>query len=133
MRIGELSIKSGFSRDTIRYYEKIGLIEMKDNRTHLSRHKNYPEQILRQLVAVKIMKGFGFTLEETKNIFVLYEEGVIDHQRGKKYLLRKVNQIENKIQELQKFRERLLEIADEKDSNCSIRKILEEMSYEKHV
>lgn len=30
MRIGELSKRSGFSRDTIRYYEKMGLIRLHD-------------------------------------------------------------------------------------------------------
>ena len=41
MLIGELSKHSGFSRDTIRYYEKLGLIAIATGRKTSSGYKNY--------------------------------------------------------------------------------------------
>lgn len=64
MLIGELSSKSGLSRDTIRFYEKQGLIKMgrKDRRDN--NYKEYPEGVLETLHTIKRVKNFGFTLNE---------------------------------------------------------------------
>jgi DNA-binding transcriptional MerR regulator len=131
MQIGELSRKSGFSRDTIRYYEKLGLISFDDKRTHTSGYKDYPEEVLKRLLAIKKIKDYGFTLEETRGLFILFEEGVLEHDRGVRYLRRKISLIDKKISELQQIRSRLVAIADEKAGDCSIQRILLEMSADK--
>lgn len=65
MQIGELSKRSGYSRDTIRYYEKLGLININDKTRNSNQYKNYPEQVLKRLQTIREIKEYGFTLQET--------------------------------------------------------------------
>ena len=46
MLIGELAKRSDFSRDTIRYYEKLGLVAMGTDQRADNGYKNYPLEIL---------------------------------------------------------------------------------------
>jgi DNA-binding transcriptional MerR regulator len=128
MLIGELSRKSGFTRDTIRFYEKLGLIEITEDSRRENSYKEYPDGILKRLLAIKRIKDYGFTLEETRNMFILFEEGVLEPQRGKRYVQRKITRIDKKIEELQTVKKRLLEIAEEDRGNCALHKILVEMT-----
>jgi len=80
--------KSGFSRDTIRFYEKIGLIKLEDGLRDRYQFKDYPEGVLKRLPAIRKMKEYGFTLQETKGLFLLFEEGILDPVRGIWYVER---------------------------------------------
>jgi len=126
MLIGELSRKSGFSRDTIRFYEKLRLIEVTEDSRRENSYKEYPDGILKRLLAIKKIKDYGFTLEETRNMFILFEEGVLEPQRGKKYVQRKIARIDKKIEELQMVKTKLLELTESDKGNCAIHKILVE-------
>lgn len=124
MLIGELSKRSGFSRDTIRFYEKMGLIELQETARLTNSYKNYPEEVLRRLVAIRKIKDYGFTLEEMRGLFILFEEGVLEPQRGKRYIQRKIQRIDEKIEELYQMRARLQEIVEGEKGGCEIEKIL---------
>lgn len=128
MLIGELSQKSGFSKDTIRFYEKAGLIEMNGRHRRENNYKDYSEAILKRLLAIKKIKGYGFTLEETKNMLILFEEGVLEPNRGKKYLAKKVSLINKKIEELQSIKQKLQDLLNTDEENCALKKILLEMN-----
>lgn len=73
MLIGELSRRSGLSRDTIRFYEKNGLIQVTRGERRDNNYKEYSEDVLKKLLAVKRIKGFGFTLREIADILQLME------------------------------------------------------------
>lgn len=130
MQIGELSKKSGFSRDTIRFYEKMGLIKIDDKARNFNQYKNYPETILKRLLTIRKIKDYGFTLQETLGMLILFEEGVLERERGKKFVQIKINIIDNKIDELVAVKNRLLEIINDRsaDGECVIAKILNEMN-----
>lgn len=125
MLIGELSKKSGFSRDTIRFYEKIGLIRMDDESRDRYQFKDYPDAVLHRLTAIKRMKECGFTLQETRGFFVLFEEGVLEPERGKRYVQRKIQRIDQQISELISVKGRLQAIVDStSDQDCPIGQVL---------
>ena len=86
MRIGELSKRSGFTKDTIRFYEKLGLISLKKKGRNKYQFKDYPETILRRLVAIRQIKDYGFTLQETLGILILQEEGVLQPEIGRAHV-----------------------------------------------
>lgn len=125
MQIGELSKRSGYSRDTIRYYEKLGLININDKTRNSNQYKNYPEQVLKRLQTIREIKEYGFTLQETMGILILFEEGALQHERGKRFVQRKINGINNKIDELIAVRNKLQTIVDDDtDGNCAIGQLL---------
>jgi len=127
MLIGELSKKSGLSRDTIRFYEKKGLIEVNGKSRLENNYKNYSDAILKRLLAIKKIKEFGFTLEEARGMMILFEEGVLEHKRGMRYVQRKINLIDRKIEELTMMKSKLLQITDGEAEPCPLNKILMEI------
>ena len=128
MLIGKVSEKTGFSRDTIRYYEKLGLIQS-DNQGRFNHYRYYSEAVIKRLLTIKKIKDFGFTLQETQNLLVLFEASVLDHERGKKYLRKKLEGIDAKIKELESIKKKLESVILESSSpdNCAIGVILNEM------
>ena len=62
--IQETSERSGLSKDTIRYYEKIGLLPRAERKA--SRHRVYSEQDIQTMSLITCMKKTGMSLEEIK-------------------------------------------------------------------
>jgi len=129
MHIGELSKRSGFSRDTIRFYEKIGLIKLEDDSRDKYQFKDYSEAVLSRLLAIRKMKDYGFTLQETRGLFVLFEEGVLEPARGKRYVERKIRRIDQQINELILVKTKLQEVVDSPScEDCPIGRVLNSMT-----
>lgn len=132
MRIGQLSKLSGFSRDTIRFYEKKGLIRLVDDRDKYQ-YKDYPESVLRRLLAIREIKEYGFTLQETLAMLILSEEGVLEPERGIRYVRRKIDRIDQKIDELSAIKCRLQEVIDKSyTGDCPIDKALNSIKQPVH-
>src|SRR3546814_10818860 len=74
MLIGELSEKTGFSRDTIRFFEKQGLIQLDRKKRRDTNYNEYPEEVLNRLIAIKRIKQIGLTLRETAGLLGMMEE-----------------------------------------------------------
>lgn len=107
MLIGQLSKRTGFSKDTIRYYEKIGLIVLpKKSRTDNS-YKDYPESIADTLNAIRKYKALGFTLEEIRELLVLQSIQVLDITKLLQIVERKITGISSEIDKLHEFKLRL--------------------------
>jgi MerR family copper efflux transcriptional regulator len=64
MQIAALENASGLSRETIRYYEKQGLISAP--RRNASGYREYDQHTLFELYFVRKAKWFGFSLDEIK-------------------------------------------------------------------
>lgn len=73
MLIGELSKKSGISRDSIRFYEKLGLIRVGFRDRRANNYKEYPPETLSRLQTIKNLKHFGFTLNEASDLLALMD------------------------------------------------------------
>ncbi len=109
MLIGELSNKTGLSRDTIRFYEKQGLISVARKERRFNNYKEYSEEILQRLLAVKRIKSFGITLNEASDLLDMIEmnEATCDNVLGK--IEAKVKLLDEKIKELRKIKTLLLD------------------------
>lgn len=120
MLIGELAKRSGFSRDTIRYYEKLGLFTLsKTKHGATNSYKNYPLEILNRLLQIKLLKDNGFTLHEIHAL--LQGDGQIHVCAGlPAKLSNKVVAIENKIAELLAFKAALLQIHQACTEKCGL-------------
>lgn len=97
MNIGELEVRSGASRHTLRYYEKIGLI------APLRRNNNYrvyTPQTLQDLGFIQRAKSMGFSLAEIGEILDAQRNKSIDCAEGAKLIEKKMLEIRKKITEL---------------------------------
>jgi len=73
MLIGELSKRSGFSRDTIRYYEKLSLLTA-NHRGAENQYKNYGQEAVDRLRQIRQLKDIGFTLHEVRRLLAGQED-----------------------------------------------------------
>ncbi len=125
MLIGELAQKTRLSRHTIRFYEKMGLIQVSDDSRRDNNYKEYPEDTLRQIEAIRQIKSQGFTLREAKGILHLVKTDTLDAERGRKYIRHKIRLIERQIEELNQAKRGLLEAFDKCGSaDCDVVQIL---------
>lgn len=100
MFIGELSRRSGFSRDTIRYYEKIGLIEMPEELRTENNYKDYPNSILQLLKVIRKYKDLGLTLEEIRELIVLQSIKVLNISKLTEVIELKIAGTDKEIEQL---------------------------------
>jgi MerR family copper efflux transcriptional regulator len=107
MLIGELSKRTGFSRDTIRYYEKIGLLVLAKRSRRDNKYKDYPEEIVATLNAIRKYKALGFTLEEIREVLVLQSIKVLDVHKLLHIVERKITGLDTEIEKLHAFKMRL--------------------------
>lgn len=73
MNISEVSNLTGFSIDTLRYYEKIGII--RDVKRSSSGKREYDQQNINHLTFVCCMKKAGCSLDVIKQYMSLYDQG----------------------------------------------------------
>ena len=72
--VGGVSRRSGVNIETIRYYEKIGLLQPPP-RTE-GGHRVYSEDHLNRLVFIRRSRELGFRLDEIRHLLGLVEAGV---------------------------------------------------------
>jgi DNA-binding transcriptional MerR regulator len=125
MLIGEIAKKTKLSRHTIRFYEKMGLIEIPGKSRRDNNYKEYTEETLRQIEAIQQIKQQGFTLKEAKGILYLLKTNTLDVERGRKYISHKIRLVERQIEQLNRVKGSLLEAFESCGSpDCDVVKIL---------
>jgi len=117
MKIGEIAKRSNIGIETIRYYEKEGLLQEPARRP--SGYRLYDETTLERLDYIRRAKELGFTLAEIRQLLELSfqaHEGC-DHIRQRAEA--KINDIEAKIRNLQRMRRSLNRILDRCNKNSA--------------
>ena len=107
MLIGELSKRTGFSHDTIRFYEKKGLINVNKKERRDNNYKEYPEHVFEQLVLIKTVKELGFTLNEIDEFIRAWGEESASCENLTSHLTDKIKRVDEQIELLQKIKSKL--------------------------
>ncbi len=118
MLIGELPKRSGLSRDTIRYYERLLLITVKDRRPG-SHYKNYGQAILEHLQQIQQLKGLGFTLNEVRRL-LLTNGAAHPCKELPGQLSEKIARIDKQLASLLKFKSSLMAMRSACFGECDI-------------
>ncbi len=105
MRIREVCEKYGLTPDTLRFYEKIGLLP------RVKRDKNgirdYSEEDCRWIEFIKCMRSAGVEIEALVKYVKLFQEGDSTWEERKQILVEQRDKLQRKIEEMQKALERL--------------------------
>ena len=118
MLIGDISKQTGFSKDTLRWYEKIGLIELDKKDRYENNFRNYDRKVLERLLFIKQVKLFGFTLKEIEEILSLDDTKELSCGSVNLIMEPKLKEIDKKIIELQNLRSKLLKARENCSGNC---------------
>lgn len=105
MKIGEVSKEYQISMDTIRYYEKIGLLgPIAKNKSGI---REFKQEDLKQIEFVKCMRGAAIPIEALVQYMNLYKQGDSTIQERKQILMNQKKVVEKQLENLQKAYERL--------------------------
>ena len=110
LSIGEVARQASLSIDTIRYYEKAGLIPPPQRRD--SGYRVYTGEIVRRLRFIRRAKELGFTLAEIAELLALSAQGERDMQAMKSAAQAKLAVVEDKLRELQRIRAGLHQLVE---------------------
>jgi Cu(I)-responsive transcriptional regulator len=98
MWIGEAAAQAGVNVQTLRYYERRGLLPRAPRRT--SGYREFPDDAVRVVRFIKRAQELGFTLGEVEELLRLRHESRRDRGRIRAVADRRVHQIDRKITEL---------------------------------
>jgi Cu(I)-responsive transcriptional regulator len=108
MKIGELSRATGTNIETIRYYERIGLLPA-PHRT-AANYRSYGEPHRARLTFVRHSRDLGFTIEEIRSLLDLSDDPGRDCSEADRIASRHLEQVEDKIAQLTRLRDELTRI-----------------------
>ena len=103
--IGQVSSRAGVAIDTIRYYEREGLIPAPARRA--SGYREYPIETVDRLRFIRRAKLLGFTLGEIVELLALTEQSRSDMQGMKAAAEAKLALLDTKVKELLKIQQAL--------------------------
>jgi MerR family transcriptional regulator, copper efflux regulator len=107
MLISELAAKTGVSTDTIRFYEKEGLLPPDGAARGDNNYRQYTDEAIEKLNFIIQGKKLGFTLKEIKTIIAEWDS--VSPEQAANFIQLKIERIEEKIAQLQEFKTYLLE------------------------
>lgn len=117
MRIGEVAKIAGINKETIRYYEKQGLIETPVKSSN--GYRTYTKDTVSTIKFVKNAQKLGFSLKEIKNLLSLKLDADSDCSLVKKRAEEKIIEIQLKITALKEMKRSLTEITNKCDGHGS--------------
>ncbi len=104
--IGRLAAKAGVNVETIRYYQRRGLLSEPDK--PLNGHRRYPAELAKRVRFIKRAQVLGFTLEEIAGLLQLDVAHACAETRD--LAARKLQIIEQKLADLTVMRKALAKL-----------------------
>lgn len=102
LSISEIARRAGVGVDTVRYYEREGLIPEPPRRP--SGYRDYPVAVVNRLRFIRRAKELGFSLAEITELLSLSATRHADMRGVKRKAEAKLEQVEQKIAELNRVR-----------------------------
>lgn len=110
LTIGAVAKRVGVAIDTIRFYEREGLLPEPMRRA--SGYRSYDEGTIAQLRFIRRAKQLGFTLEEIRELLALSTDRRLGVKAVKQRAQERLAVIEQRIVELQRVRDGLAQLVE---------------------
>ena len=108
LSIGQVALQAGVGVETIRFYEREGLLE--EPPRGASGYRQYPEQVVKRLHFIKRAQQLGFSLKEIMELLRLRVDAQTSCDEVKQRTEAKIAEVERKMVELQRMRQALLQV-----------------------
>jgi DNA-binding transcriptional MerR regulator len=99
--IGELAKATGVSTDTLRHYERKGVLQAARSSNG---YRRYPETALERVRMIRQALAVGFTLDELSTIFEVFDGGGAPCQHVRSLAAKKLAEVETHLQEVTNLR-----------------------------
>ena len=115
MRISEAAEAAGVNVETVRYYERRGLLEQP--RRPVAGYRQYPDEVVRIVQFVKHAQDLGFTLDDVEELLHLRANTRRGRERAREVAERKLREVEQKMQQLREMQATLRRLIEACRSN----------------
>lgn len=103
--IGEVSRATSVNIETIRYYERIGLMPAADRTA--GGNRQYSDEQQKQLSFIKRARNLGFSIEQIRSLLVMADENQMSCCQVKDMTASHLKDIQQKIAELKHLEDKL--------------------------
>jgi len=108
LSIGQVARRAGVGVETVRFYEREGLLEEPPRRA--SGYRQYSEEVVARLRFIKRAQQLGFSLKEISELLLLRVDAQTSCEEVKGRTEAKIAEVERKMVELQRMRQALLQV-----------------------
>src|SRR5438128_2332712 len=108
LTIGQVARRAAIGIETVRFYERQGLIEEPARKE--SGYRQYPEDVVARLRFIKRAKELGFSLKEIKELLALRVDPETTCGEIKQRAKAKIADVEARIKALQRIKKALLKV-----------------------
>ena len=108
MRTGELAARAGVNAQTLRYYERRGLLAQPPRSA--AGYRSYPDEAVEKLRFVKRAQELGFSLGEIEELLQLAEGGPEDCDAARALAEARGQQLAQRIADLERMQRSLAEL-----------------------
>lgn len=128
LTIGKLAGESGVSVETIRFYERTGLIEQPEKPA--SGHRKYPAETGVRVRFIRNAKELGFSLREIRELLTLAGTSKVSRKGMRTRAEAKIAEIDAKVESLLRLRQELSGLVEvcrteKKECRCPIVEVFE--------
>ena len=116
---GELADLAGVSRDTLRHYERKGVLP-RPLRGH-NGYRQYPRTALQRVQLVRRALSIGFTLDELARVLKVRDGGGVPCEEVRRIASRKLLDVQDQLRELTALRDDLQETLHDWDARLTRR------------
>jgi MerR family copper efflux transcriptional regulator len=118
LKIGEVAKQSNVGIETIRYYERVGLLAKPERRP--SGYRQYDQSVVARLKFIRRTKELGFTLAEIRELLALWFDANTRCEHIRERAKLKITEIEDKILSLRKMKRSLKKVVSECESQDAL-------------
>ena len=108
LSIGQVAQRAGVGVETVRFYEREGLLEEPPRRA--SGYRQYSEQVVNRIHFIKRAQRLGFSLKEISELLLLRVDDQTSCDQVRQRTEAKLAEVERKLVELQRMRQALLQV-----------------------
>lgn len=117
LKIGQVAEQANVNIETIRYYERFGLISQVQRAE--SGYRLFPNEIVERIKFIKRAQELGFTLTEIKKLLSVTDGEEYDCNDIRQFALQKIYEVEQKILDLEKIKATLHDLSIQCPANGS--------------
>jgi DNA-binding transcriptional MerR regulator len=110
VKIGEIANQAGVSVDTVRFYERVGVLPP-PARTE-SGYRDYQPQTIERIQLTRQLQAIGFTLGEAVDALAAHDAGNATCESEQWRLQAVLNRVDAKLAELNALRDRIVHAQD---------------------
>ena len=118
LTIGQIAKQAAVGVETMRFYERKGLLEKP--KRNISGYRQYSSEVVSRIRFIKRAQEVGFSLAEIKGLLLLRLDPSKKCEDVKARALVKINEIEVKIEDLNRMKNALLDLTIACDTSSDI-------------